>query len=53
MEKVQVDARKLQLLNDRINQTIDALNQLRMTTQNIGWTRTGTPKRRNFRSNWL
>lgn len=36
MEKVQVDARKLQLLNDRINQTIDALNQLRMTAQQAG-----------------
>jgi hypothetical protein len=33
MEKVQVDIRKLQLLNDRINQTIDALSQLRLTAQ--------------------
>lgn len=31
MDKVQVDTKKLQLLNDRINQTIDAINQLRQT----------------------
>lgn len=31
METVKVDIQKLQLLNDRINQTIDALNQLRQT----------------------
>jgi hypothetical protein len=37
MEKVQVDAKKLQLLNDRINQTIDALNQLRITAQQAGF----------------
>ncbi len=44
METVNVDIRKLQLLNDRINQTIDALNQVRLsvhglqhTQQNIPW----------------
>jgi hypothetical protein len=36
MDKVQVDVRKLQLLNERINQTIDALNQVRLTTQQAG-----------------
>jgi hypothetical protein len=33
MDTIQIDAKKLQLLNDRINQTIDALNQLRVTAQ--------------------
>lgn len=33
MDKVQVDMKKLQLLNDRINQAIDALNQVRLTAQ--------------------
>jgi len=37
MDKVQVDARKLQLLNDRINQTIDALNQVRISAQQAGY----------------
>lgn len=31
METVKVDVRRLQVLNDRINQTIDALSQLRQT----------------------
>ena len=31
METVRVDLRKLQVLNDRINQTIDALTQLRQS----------------------
>jgi hypothetical protein len=31
METARVDIRKLQLLNDRINQTIDALNQVRFS----------------------
>lgn len=31
METVKVDIQKLQLLNDRINQTIEALSQLRQT----------------------
>lgn len=35
METVQVDVQKLQLLNDRISQTIDALNQLRMTSAGL------------------
>jgi len=47
METANVDIRKLQLLNDRINQTIDALNQVRLSvhglqhtapvTQNLPW----------------
>jgi hypothetical protein len=36
MDTIQVDAKKLQLLNDRINQTIDALNHLRFTAQQAG-----------------
>lgn len=35
METVRVDIEKLQLLNDRIAQTIDALNQVRMTTHGL------------------
>lgn len=35
METVKVDAQKLQMLNDRINQTIDALNQVRMSTHGL------------------
>ncbi len=35
METVKVDMQKLQLLNDRIAQTIDALNQLRLTVHGI------------------
>jgi hypothetical protein len=53
METANVDIRKLQLLNDRINQTIDALNQVRLSvhglqhsampvSQNIGWGYPGT-----------
>jgi hypothetical protein len=34
METVKVDIEKLQMLNDRINQTIDALNQLRRSVHN-------------------
>lgn len=47
METANVDIRKLQLLNDRINQTIEALNQVRLSvhglqhttpvTQNVPW----------------
>lgn len=33
METVKVDIQKLQLLNDRIAQTIEALNQVRMSVQ--------------------
>ena len=36
METAKVDIRKLQLLNDRINQTIEALNQVRMSVHGIG-----------------
>jgi hypothetical protein len=35
MESVKVDMQKLQLLNDRIAQTIDALNQLRLSVHGI------------------
>jgi hypothetical protein len=35
METAKVDLRKLQMLNDRINQTIDALSQLRMTVHGL------------------
>jgi len=36
METARVDIRKLQLLNDRINQTIDALNQVRLSVHGVG-----------------
>lgn len=35
METVKVDLQKLQLLNDRIAQTIEALNQLRLSTHGL------------------
>jgi hypothetical protein len=35
MEMVKVDVQKLQLLNDRIAQTIDALNQVRLSVHGI------------------
>ena len=35
METARVDIRKLQLLNDRINQTIDALNQVRLSVHAV------------------
>jgi hypothetical protein len=35
METVKIDAQKLQLLNDRISQTIDALNQVRLSTHGL------------------
>lgn len=35
METVKVDIQKLQLLNDRLAQTIDALNQVRMSVHGI------------------
>ncbi|MGE5183587.1 MAG: hypothetical protein ACM31C_16055 [Acidobacteriota bacterium] len=35
METVKVDMQKLQLLNDRIAQTIEALNQLRLSVHGI------------------
>jgi hypothetical protein len=47
LETAKVDVRRLQLLNDRINQTIDALNQLRLSvhglqhTTNVGMGQVG------------
>jgi hypothetical protein len=43
METVKVDIQKLQLLNERIAQTIDALNQLRMSAHGIQHTPAVTP----------
>ncbi len=34
--EAKVDVRKLQLLNDRINQTIEALNQVRLSVHGLG-----------------
>jgi hypothetical protein len=39
--EAKVDVRKLQILNDRINQTIDALSQVRMSVHGLG--HTGVP----------
>jgi hypothetical protein len=38
METAKVDIRKLQLLNDRINQSIDALNQVRLSVHGLSHT---------------
>lgn len=38
METVKVDIKKLQLLNDRINQCIDALGQVRMSVHGLSHT---------------
>ena len=38
METAKVDIRKLQLLNDRINQCIDALNQVRLSVHGLSHT---------------
>jgi hypothetical protein len=38
MDTARVDIRKLQMLNDRINQTIDALNQVRLSVHGISHT---------------
>src|SRR5262249_38312094 len=38
METAKVDIRKLQLLNDRINQCIDALNQVRLSVHGLAAT---------------
>lgn len=35
METARIDIRKLQLLNDRISQTIDALNQVRLSVHGL------------------
>ncbi len=45
METAKVDIRKLQLLNDRINQCIDALSQVRMSVHGLSHTSTaaGSP----------
>lgn len=42
METAKVDIRKLQLLNDRINQCIDALNQVRISVHGLSHS-TGIP----------
>lgn len=36
--EAKVDVRKLQLLNDRINQTIDALNEVRLSVRGLSHT---------------
>jgi hypothetical protein len=36
--EARVDVRKLQILNDRINQTLDALNQVRLSVHGLGHT---------------
>lgn len=41
METAKVDIRKLQLLNDRINQCIDALNQVRLSVHGLAGATTG------------
>lgn len=38
MDTAKVDIRKLQLLNDRINQCIDALNQVRLSVHGLSHT---------------
>ena len=41
METAKVDIRKLQVLNDRINQCIDALNQVRLSVHGLAHTPQG------------
>lgn len=41
--EAKVDIRKLQILNDRINQTIDALSQVRMSVHGLGHTGIPSP----------
>jgi hypothetical protein len=43
METAKVDIRKLQALNDRINQCIDALNQVRLSVHGLQHTSPGVP----------
>ena len=43
METAKVDIRKLQLLNDRINQCIDALNQVRLSVHGLSHTTAAPP----------
>src|SRR5436309_3486449 len=38
METAKVDIRRLQLLNDRVNQCIDALNQVRLSVHGLSHT---------------
>lgn len=47
--EAKVDVRKLQVLNDRINQTIDALNQVRLSVHGVqGLGHTGVPPQLGF-----
>jgi hypothetical protein len=49
--EAKVDVRKLQVLNDRINQTIDALNQVRLSVHGVhGLGHTGAPPQLGFMS---
>jgi hypothetical protein len=43
METAKVDVRKLQLLNDRINQCLDALNQVRLSVHGLSHTQASSP----------
>ncbi len=43
METAKVDIRKLQLLNDRVNQCIDALNQVRVSVHGLSHTTGAIP----------
>jgi hypothetical protein len=43
METVKVDVRKLQMLNDRINQCIDALGQVRLSVHGLSHTAGASP----------
>ena len=43
METARVDIRRLQLLNDRVNQCIDALNQVRLSVHGLSHTSAGFP----------
>jgi len=43
METAKVDIRKLQVLNDRINQCIDALNQVRLSVHGLSHSTGGSP----------
>lgn len=45
--EAKVDVRKLQILNDRINQTIDALSQVRLSVHGLGHTGVPTPMMMN------
>src|ERR1700724_536142 len=47
METAKVDIRKLQLLNDRINQCIDALTQVRLSVHGLSHTSAVNPNAPN------